>query len=63
MKIRVFLLVGTVCCVPTSAFAYVDPGSGMLLWQGLIAAIGALLMFLRNPWQTIKDLVSRFRKK
>lgn len=35
----------------------------MLLWQGLIAAIGALLVFLRNPWQTIKDLVSRFRKK
>lgn len=35
----------------------------MLLWQGLIAGIGVLLMFLRNPWQTIKRLVERFRKK
>ena len=35
----------------------------MLLWQGLIAAIGVVLMFVRNPWQTIKKLVERLRKK
>jgi len=46
-----------------SAFAYVDPGSGMLVWQGLIAAIGAMVVFVRNPVATIKSLLSRFRKK
>lgn len=46
-----------------SAFAYVDPGSGMLVWQGLIAAIGAMVVFVRNPTAKIKSLLSRFRKK
>jgi hypothetical protein len=43
----------------TDAQAYVDPGSGMLLWQGLLAAIGAVLVFVRKPWQVIKQVVSR----
>lgn len=47
----------------TTAFAYVDPGSGMLVWQGLIAAIGAMVVFVRNPVATIKALLARFRKK
>ena len=63
LKIRILFLVAVMCCLPVPAFAYVDPGSGMLLWQGLIAAIGALLMFLRSPWQIIKKFVDRLRKK
>lgn len=46
-----------------SVFAYVDPGSGMLLWQGLIAGVGAVLVFLRSPKQSIKRLVARFKRK
>jgi hypothetical protein len=46
-----------------SAYAYVDPGSGMLLWQGLVALIGAILIFFRNPIQVIKSLIARFRGK
>ncbi len=46
-----------------TAWAYVDPGSGMLLWQGLIAAIGAVLIFLRNPIQIIKSWIDRLRGK
>lgn len=46
-----------------SAWAYVDPGSGMLLWQGLIAAVGAVLIFLRNPIQIIKSWLDRIRGK
>lgn len=48
---------------PLSAFAYVDPGSGVLLWQGLIAAVGFGLVFIRHPWQTIKSLLHRFTKR
>ena len=46
-----------------SAFAYVDPGSGMLLWQGLVALIGAVLIFFRNPIQVIKSWIERIRGK
>lgn len=46
-----------------SASAYVDPGSGMLLWQGLIAAIGAVLVFFRNPLAVVKALIKRLRNK
>jgi len=45
------------------AFAYIDPGSGMLIWQGAIAALGAVLVLIRNPWGTIKRLWQRFRHK
>ena len=47
----------------SSASAYVDPGSGMLLWQGLIAAIGAVLVFFRNPLAVIKAWIKRLRGK
>ena len=45
---------------PLPAFAYIDPGSGVLLWQGLIAAIGVGLAFVREPWQKLQELVKHF---
>lgn len=47
----------------SSASAYVDPGSGMLLWQGLIAAIGAVLVFFRNPLTVVKNWIKRLLGK
>jgi len=46
-----------------NAWAYIDPGSGILIWQGIIAAVGAILIFIRNPLQKIKSLIARFRRK
>lgn len=40
--------------LPAHAYAYVDPGAGMLVWQGLLALIGAAIVFVRNPWSTLK---------
>jgi hypothetical protein len=62
MDHRSLLLVAGLLCLPSTAFAYIDPGSGMLLWQGLIAAIGAGLVFVRRPWQVIKKFLTRWRK-
>jgi hypothetical protein len=59
---RAWLLIA-LFLLPTSAFAYVDPGSGMLIWQGLLALLGAAIMFVRNPIETIKRLLSRFKRK
>ena len=56
------LLVGILTLsLSPAAFAYVDPGSGMLLWQGLIAAFGAVLVFARSSKASIKKLLDRFR--
>lgn len=39
--------------------AYVDPGSGLLIWQALVAAfLGALFYFKR-----VRDAIVRFFKK
>ena len=58
---RTLLLVLMAMSISAPAFAYVDPGSGMMLWQGVLAAIGAVLVFVRNPWHALKDLLRRLR--
>jgi hypothetical protein len=63
LKINLVALIVAGCCTPTTAFAYIDPGSGMLIWQGLIAAVGAVLLFIRKPWDSVKKLVARLRRK
>lgn len=57
------LLLCAVLTLPATAHAYVDPGTGMLLWQGLIAAVGAVLVFMRNPWQALKRLFARLFRR
>jgi hypothetical protein len=32
----------------------VDPGSGLLLLQGLIALVGGIIVFVRNPIDTTR---------
>lgn len=54
-----FLFALPVLLVPNYACAYIDPGSGMLLWQGLIAAVGALFMVVRSPLRYVRRLVSK----
>ena len=56
-----FVLVGIFCFVPV-AHAYVDPGSGLLLIQGLLAFIGGVVVFLKHPVQTFKQLIRRLRR-
>lgn len=47
--------------LPSSAFAYVDPGSGTLIWQGLIAGVGMVIAFLRAPTDAVRRLIDRLR--
>jgi hypothetical protein len=46
----------------TPAYAYVDPGSSVLLLQGLFAALGAALTFFKKPWQMLAKLFTREKK-
>lgn len=48
------------------AWAYVDPGSGLLIWQGLLAALFALLFqarriarWLRRVWSKGEEILDR----
>ena len=63
MNVRKSVVLVLALCLPLSAHAYVDPGSGMLLWQGLIAAIGGVLAFVHDPVGAIKRLLERFKRK
>lgn len=62
MKLMKYLLILVALWIP-SAHAYVDPGSGMLLWQALIAVIGAIIVFVRHPVDTLKRLYRNLFKK
>lgn len=63
MNIQRQVMVLALVAWPASAFAYVDPGSGMLAWQGLVALIGAVVVFIRNPLAALKALFKRLKRK
>jgi hypothetical protein len=48
---------------PSVAYAYIDPGIGSLLLQGLAAAMISALLFLRTIREKIKDFFSGHKKR
>jgi hypothetical protein len=56
---RALLAVGIWAIVPGNASAYVDPGSGLLIIQGLLALIGGVIVFVKNPIAAFKRLWAR----
>lgn len=48
--------------ISPNAHAYVDPGSSLLMLQGLLAAVGGVLIFIRHPIQTAKSFWHKFKK-
>ncbi len=49
------------CAMP--AHAYIDPGTGSALIQGVIAAVAAIGITARLYWHRIAEFIRRFRKK
>lgn len=45
--------------VPSTAHAYIDPGAGAMLIQGLIGGIVGALFILRLYWTRLKKFVVR----
>ena len=37
------------------AYAYLDPGTGSMLLQGLVAGLAAIISFLSIYWQKVKS--------
>ena len=55
--ICLFLLVS----LTPSAHAYIDPGSSMLLLQGVMAAVGGALIFVRHPIDSAKNIFKKLK--
>lgn len=54
------LVVVAASCWPIAAFAYIDPGTGSILIQGVIAAIAAIGVTLKLYWHRF---IGMFRRK
>ncbi len=61
-RLKLFVFFMTLTFV-TSASAYVDPGSTLLLIQGLLALIGGIVVFVKNPIKSIKELISKIKDR
>ena len=48
---------------PATAHAYLDPGSGSLLWQALIAALFGAMFYFRRFVQQVKGWMGVGREK
>tara|TARA_B100001057_G_C22112242_1_gene667470 strand:- start:166 stop:330 length:165 start_codon:yes stop_codon:yes gene_type:complete len=46
----------------TNAYAYLDPGLGSILLQGIIAAIAATSLTIKIYWQKIKTFFKKKKK-
>lgn len=44
--------------ITTPAYAYLDPGTGSALLQGLLAGVAGVLAVLKLYWQRIKQFFS-----
>jgi hypothetical protein len=60
---RTLIAIFILCVSPQDAFAYVDPGSGLLLIQGLLAVIGGVIVFIKDPLGACKRLWARASSK
>jgi hypothetical protein len=61
MRLLVATLILTLA--PQDAHAYVDPGTGLLLIQGLLAVIGGIIVFFKNPFAAFKRWWTRLGSK
>lgn len=66
-KIFIFIFVATfILLFPSTAFAYVDPGTGAYLLQLLITIFGAVMFYISRPVQLfrlVREFFSRKKKK
>ena len=58
-----FLSLSCLVVATEPAHAYLDPGTGSILLQGLVAAVAGGLVALRLYWSKVKHFLSFARKR
>jgi len=53
------LALAAFCVYSSQALAYLDPGTGSLILQGLIAAVAGSLFTIKLYWRNIRHFISR----
>ena len=48
-----------ILCVPSKAYAYIDPGTGSMILQGLIAGLMGVLFTIKTYWTRINSFLFR----
>ena len=56
-----FLIFGLISYT-SPVYAYLDPGTGSILLQGLIGGIASAIAFLSIYWQKVKEFFSKKKK-
>ena len=51
------------CAIPGVALAYIDPGTGSMLLQSLLATVAVVLVAGRTVWHRIKSFFRREKDK
>ncbi len=58
-KASVFIVAGLGLLIASPSHAYLDPGTGSIILQGLLAGAAVGIGVLRRYWQQIKSFLSR----
>lgn len=62
MRSKVILLCMLALCLPQTALAYIDPGTGAYLVQGLAALVGAVAFYVSHPAELIRRLKEKLTR-
>jgi hypothetical protein len=62
-RLQKYYIIFVLLAFSPDAYAYIDPGSTLFLIQGLLALMGGLLVFIKKPIQTIKNLIAKIQKR
>lgn len=57
--IGILIFTGVAAFFSNQAHAYIDPGTGSMIVQGLLAAIAACIVTIGMFWRRLKDLWGR----
>jgi hypothetical protein len=65
-RCSIHLLLGVLACLfvaaPSNAYAYLDPGTGSFIMQGLVAGAAGGLIAIRTYWRRIRRVFRRSGK-
>ena len=60
ISLSIFVVL-SILCAPSKAYAYIDPGTGSMILQSLIAGLMGVLFTIKIYWTRIKNFLFRLK--